>query len=247
MRSTILLLLLICCFHASAQQKYIEVSISDTILAKADWYSYRILLNAGSDASDYTASRKKNSTEDWYDQRQTKTALAFDTLLQKLKANGFRTDKPSLGDSINVYKREYPFLITRVITHSLDSLRLLGSLLKDQKNLVGYLESSAATNDSVFQKRLLKKILDKARAKAETIAVFSDLHVRGVISVSENRAEADKQQGGWTSYPPLSQFADMIPGWHTNIGPLSGLDTTNPDAVGWYLLSGNYTIRFWVE
>jgi len=104
-----------------------------------------------------------------------------------------------------------------------------------------------ATRDSAFQDALFRKMLRQARTKAESIAAFTDLHIRGVLAVTEDK-NGEGETGGWTSYPPLSALAEsVIPGWHTTISGPSNIVAGDFTAAGWYPLNGRITVRFWVE
>jgi hypothetical protein len=232
MKLTLIVLILLACGRSIAQQKFIEVTVSDTVLTKADLFVYKIVLT---------------SFEDLDQRTQMKTQRTFDSLKSVLSAEGFVLISPSLAESYNISRPEMSFLWTHILTHSIDSLGILYRQLRSQKGLTGLLELAVAQQDSAYQAKLYKKILDKAREKAETIAAQSNQHVQGVLAVTENKGEKDGT-GGWTSYPPLSDIAtSVIPGWHTTIlSPAKGI-IADPSLAGWYPLAGTFTVRFGVE
>jgi hypothetical protein len=248
MKPAITFLALVCCCQTMAQQKYIEVTVSDTVLVKPDLFIYKIILTPDDDPQEFVAARRGHQPmEDVYEQRLSKGKNRFDSLKSALRAGGYAVYRSSLGDSVNIIQPEMSLFFARVITHSIDSLEILSRRLRDMKGLRGYLEESVATQDSSFQEELFRKILRRARAKAESIAAFNDQHVRGVLTVTEGKKE-DVSGGGWTSYPPLSALTeDLTPGWHTTISGPSKIVVGNLSAIGWYPLSGTFTVRFWVD
>jgi len=246
----ILLTILCCCSRAIAQQKFIEVTVSDTVVARADVFVYKVSLIPGEDYSSPGGYPKDQRQAEAMDQRRkVKLRHTFDSLRSALKGQGFVLYKPSLEESVNIYQREVSMLSVRVLTHSVDSLEILSRQLQRQEGLTGFLEVAVAAHDSVFQKRLFKKNLEKAWAKAESIANYSNQHVRGVLTVTENKDEGGAS-GGWTSYPPLSYMAEsVIPGWHTSIKAPVNIVPPDPEpsSLDWYPIAGTFTIRFWIE
>ena len=251
MKWNLILLTILCCFsRAIAQQKFIEVTVSDTVVARADVFVYKITLIPDEDYSSLGGSPKyQEQVEAVAQRRKVKLRHTFDSLRSALKAQGFVLYKSSLEESVNIYQRDVSVLSLRVLTHSVDSLEMLSRQLQRQEGLTGYLEVAMAAHDSVFQKRLFKKNLEKAWAKAESIANYSNQHVRGVLTVTENKDEGGAT-GGWTAYPPLSYMAEsVIPGWHTSIkAPVNIVPPEpEPSSLDWYPIAGAFTIRFWIE
>jgi hypothetical protein len=248
MKLNLTILALLCCCGAMAQQKFIEVTASDTVLAKANLFVYKITLTPEDDFSEFGGpSKTRRSMEDIMQLRRLKAEHTFDSLKKVLKAEGFNVCKSSLGDSFNIYQHDMPFFSARTVTHSIDSLGLLYRQLRNQKGLIGSLELAVAVPDSSYQKSLFKKILAQAWTKAENIAACNNQHVQGILAVTENKTE-EGGTGGWTSYPPLSALGDsMIPGWHTTIRAQASIVIADPISMDWYPLAGTFTVRFSVE
>ncbi|HTR31800.1 MAG TPA: hypothetical protein VMH27_21150 [Puia sp.] len=248
MKSIFVVLAFFWCVRATGQQKYVEVTVSDTVLVKPDLFVYGLEMTASDDATDYTMTRKSHQPVlDLYRQRILQEKSRFDSLKSALKAAGFAVYRSSLGDSVNVLQSDVPVFMARVITRSVDSLGMLSQKLRNVKGLRGYLQAVVATRDSAFQDALFRKMLRQARTKAESIAAFTDLHIRGVLAVTEDK-NGEGETGGWTSYPPLSALAEsVIPGWHTTISGPSNIVAGDFTAAGWYPLNGRITVRFWVE
>jgi len=117
-----------------AQQKFIEVTVSDTVLIKADLFVYKIMLTPDEDFTAMAGSSKnQRSYEDMSRQRQMKAGRTFDSLKSVLTAEGFVLFKSSLGDSFNIYQRDMPSFWARIITRSVDSLGILYRQLHQQK------------------------------------------------------------------------------------------------------------------
>ena len=249
MKLNLTLLAILFCCHGMAQQKFIEVTVSDTVLAKADLFVYQIMLTPEEDFAEFERpSKNQRSMEDIRQERQMKGQRSLDSLKSALMAEGYMLVKPSLEESFNIYQREMRIPSISIMTRSVDSLTTLCHQLQHQKGLVGILQVAIASHDSSYQDKLFKKILDKARKKAQSIADFSNLHIQGVLAVTENKTEG-REVGGWTSYPPLSDLAEsIVPGWHTTVNStLKNIVIADLSSIGWYPLAGSFTVRFWVE
>jgi hypothetical protein len=189
--------------------------------------------------------------EDIRQERQMKGQHSFDSLKSALTQEGFMLVKPSLQESFNIYQGDMRIASISIMTRSVDSLTTLYRQVQHQKGLVAMLQVAIASPDSSYQDKLFKKILDKARKKAQSIADYCNLHVQGVLTVTENKTEG-RDGGGWTSYPPLSDIAEsLVPGWHTTINTTTSTTSiiiAHPSSSdGWYPLAGTFTVRFWVE
>jgi hypothetical protein len=249
MKFNLLLLTTLLAGHSIAQQKFIEVTVSDTVMAKANLFVYQIVITPEDDVSEFASARKTHiSTEEITQQRMLKATQRLDSIKSVFISQGFLSYR-TLGDSFTISRHDIPLFTARFITHTIDSLAIMYRQIKGLKNVMGILELAASTQDSTYQNRLFSKVLAKGRAKAEKIAAFSDQHIRGISSVTENKAD-ETGPGGWTSYPPLSALSDystsVIPGWHTTIYPRDNI-VADPASITSYPMTASFTIRFSVE
>ena len=107
MKLNLTLLAILFCCHAMAQQKFIEVTVSDTVLAKADLFVYKLMLTSDEDFAEFERPFKNQpSMEDIRQERQMKGQHSFDSLKSALTAEGFMLVKPSLQESFNIYQRD---------------------------------------------------------------------------------------------------------------------------------------------
>lgn len=249
MKLNLTILALLCCCQVIGQQKYIEVTVSDTVMVKPDVFIYRIVSAPWDEALSYVTPRKgRESGGINYALLQSNGIHRFDSLKTALKAHGFAVLPQALADSVN-FTNESAMrnLSCKVITHSVDSLGMLYRMLADHAGLSCMLESAVAADDSVYQKKLFGKTFAKAHAKAEGLAVYSRQQVRDVLSVTESKAE-ESAIYGWTSYPPLSSLSsDYISGWHTTIRSSFQTAILDTEHLGWYPLILVLTVRFSAE
>ena len=118
MKFTFTFFALLCCSQLMAQQKFIEVTVSDTVLVKPDLFIYKIMLTPEDDVSVYGGSRKGHQPiEDVFEQRQSKTTKRLDSLKSALVSGGFVVYPFSLSDSVNIIQSGMPYFIVKAMTH----------------------------------------------------------------------------------------------------------------------------------
>jgi hypothetical protein len=90
MKSIFVLLAFFCFDRAAAQQKYIDVTVSDTVLVKLDLFVYKLIMTPNQDVPEYVATRKgRQAIENFYQQLQSTATDRFGSLKAALKAAGF--------------------------------------------------------------------------------------------------------------------------------------------------------------
>lgn len=217
----LLLLAILACFCAKAQSKFVEVTVNDTLLVKADLFVYRIRVLLPSETrrnSDTAAPRRspqgrqQRIAEDRQEQQQHYNQLA--ALLQQ---QGFRLKPPTLRERSRI-GYDYDYFVLTVETGSADSLQRLVQLVEKDKDVNGTLSAALVTHEENYMPALYKKLLEKAGKKAMALALATGHQLGEVLTVSENRLNT-----GWTAYSPAAA------------------DTGNG---GWNALSGSLTVRY---
>jgi hypothetical protein len=225
----------------NAQQKFVEVTATDTILAEATTFVYKLIANPAFETTSPDTSSNFKNAEDYYAQTKRNNEnnkKYFDSVIAVLRNRKFIFLQHSINNNFAISQSTDQIYSEEIIINSFDSLSLLYDQLKDQKRINGFVTVAKAKNESGYQNILYKKIIDQAYKKARTIAQCSKQKIGSIISVTENKASV----GGWTVYPPLSALGDSeIPG-HTNIQ--SGNEIL-PAKL--YSISASFTIRFSVE
>ena len=214
MKPLFLLLALSITIHVSAQEKFIEVTVSDTVLAEAQTFVYKLSV-AKEDNPLYYTARNSNPIQSM-EQQNKRAKRSLDSLIQILKQKRFNILPLSAQDTFEIASLLDRRFSRRILVHTLDSLAQLYQLIKNDARITATLDVTIAGDESAFQKTLWQKLISKATEKAKNIAAFTNHRITGVLSVTDTHE--DKNTGGWTSYPPLGRYFN-VPGWHTTIGP----------------------------
>ncbi|MBS1564271.1 MAG: SIMPL domain-containing protein [Bacteroidetes bacterium] len=218
------LLGIILCTQAQAQiQKFIEVTVTDSIHVKPDLFVYRISM------ADFTTTVSSDGRNKLRNEPKRKNTL-MDTVRQELTKLKFHILPATVEDSTSVspYPMDNEPLPVIVTLQSPDSLGALIDYVRMKKRLTGSLDRASTQNEALYYDKLYKKLIDAAQAKAEKLAAYSHQTILTVLSITEV-PEKSAAIGGWTSYPPLSDLAaqSVVPGWHTTIGPSSFWDNSH--------------------
>ena len=232
--------------QVTAQEKFIEVTVSDTVLVEANTFVYRVTLSA-IPLADYAVSHHLNYEQAMHLERRREME-ALDSLIHALQQKGFVALPPSASDSFQTQSMSNRSTYRRILVHTIDSLSRLFQFVKKDLRFEGSVEKARASDESTAQKMLWEKVLVAGRQKATVLAAASGLHITGVLSVIDKAEE--KAAGGWTSYPPLSALGDesSIPGWHTTFGPYAeNVLVTGVSINTFYPINATFTIRFAVE
>jgi len=245
-KEKLLFLGLLVCVQGAAQQKFIEVTAEDSILARADCFVYRIMLTPDMEEMERDTLRYSNYT--LYTQKadllKQSVARYFDSLKLALRQRGFTFIQAAVTDSFNIVQAP-GFASVYVLLHSVDSLSQLHQLLQHQKKLTSLLMAVFARDESAYQKMLYKKLLDAATVKAKNIAAYTHQKIGGILSVTENKTEEEKSTRGWTSYAPLSAISDMVLSYAVKPGDL--VLNSDPRLPSLYPIKASFTVRFSTE
>ncbi|WP_153798332.1 hypothetical protein [Foetidibacter luteolus] len=200
---TIITLLLILIFADSySQDRFIEVTVYDTLLVPPDCYVYRINCMANLEDEVYNEERYKKPAS--FRKRQeiqnTKLKTTFDSVINLLKARGFHITQDSFTEEFDIQKDDVSFYSGDIKTCSSDSLRELYKIIKTIPFMSGSLISYWAMNENPYYEHLHKKLITKATDKAKSIASLAGLNISGIQSITE--AKKENKSGGWTAYPP---------------------------------------------
>lgn len=224
---------------AHAQQKSIEVTVTDTVYLKATefWYNIRI-----DDARDdiYDEPDTINTYKN-YNSRRIRAAenkkRIEDSLSALLIGKGFAVVPPT-AESRFVQSYDDPGFGINILANSLDSVQVLYNIIKNSPFITGHISGRKATDETAARKRLITKVLAAARVKASVIADVSKLILGAIVSVKEVEKEA-----GWVAYPPLSALAGNS-GWHAIIDNTATMGNTRDATDDYYAISATLTVIF---
>ncbi len=190
MRKIVLLLFIMVLGVSSyAQNSYIELTVTDTMLVKADYFHLRVNIVPDYDNTIDTIGLKTDP--DYYKnklerqrQKQLEQVHKVEILL---KENGFLLEPIALGE-LN-YKSSVPFSSV-VTTTNTKALQFLLNLSKTGKGITFNLLNVGSKNEEEKYNKLFKKVLDKAKEKATYIASLQNKKLGGIISLIDKRLES---------------------------------------------------------
>jgi uncharacterized protein YggE len=239
----LLLLLWLAPLYASSQEKFVEVTVSDTAWVKPNQFVYSIwvLPSAADDNQDtlnnFSSYQKKQLAI------KTKQRQVLDSLRDMVFKKGFFILPVNVhyaysteGEGSNSVD---------VLTSTTDSLALLYNLIDNNLNVTGRVSSVSSSNEGVYENYLLKKLLSKANAKATEIANLSGIKIGKILSVKEARRESSN--GGWAAYPPHFLSSSMEPAWVETRSTGRYQSSDLPTVNGLYPIENTLVVRFAVQ
>lgn len=178
--------------QSSAQQKFIEVNVTDTVLAQADLFVYKIAL-LQNDEVEYSELRNKDgiACSKAMVQKEKMLKRIYDSVLHVLKNDKFSFIAQTVPDTFNITQRDYNVYSASILLHSFDSLSLLYNRIKNVKYLVGSVELARASDETAYRKLLYEKLLNEATMKAKDIVAYTNQKITGVQSVIKNTKEKE--------------------------------------------------------
>lgn len=238
----LLLSLLALCFigRVTAQEKFVEVTVSDTVLVEANTFVYQV--SAKEPSEDRYAIPGMKSVEQKLEQAKRRQKQMLDSVIQALQQKGFTILPLSADDSLQSARVFERLFSRRILVHTVDSVVRLYQLIKNDPRLDGSVITHTA-DESAAQKALWGKIIAEARKKAMAISEATNHHITGVLSVIDKPQE---RASGWTSYPPLHEDY-TFPGWHMGTAPEENVLVTGVPINTFYPIRATFTVRFAME
>jgi hypothetical protein len=181
---------------SGAQSNFVEVSVSDTIIATADQFLFQLMATPDFTMTETTDVAPARSRADYMrtekEMRQKQREM-LDAVEQRLKAKGFNALPVGIPDMMA--SRGFGNYFLNYHLPSIEALRRFQEALKDEKAVNAMLQSATTKAEEGNQKRLYSKLVERAKAKAEYLALLSGKKITGILSVSEN---IPPEMGGWS-------------------------------------------------
>lgn len=226
------------CITAVAQNNTLEVTVSDTALVKADYFVFRVQftpdMGYNSATTDTTGMRTDPTA--YYRRQQEKQRQMVQELSQqmenKIKNIGFTIEPTSLGEigyrsSLNSW--------INATTNSIKAVHDLLELIKTERSVsVNIIQLSGKEEDAV-NAALLKKLMAKARERAQIVAATMGKKVVAVVSMSDRKSD---QWNGVYSNPAM--LLNSIP--IRKDGSLA-----EHGIIPYYPISNSITVKFTVQ
>lgn len=201
MRTLIFSLLFLSSFvTATAQNNVIELTVSDTMLIKADYFHFRINIIPEYDTVyDTTGMRTDPDYMKKRAERQRQKQADYQLKIENnLKENGFFTEPITLNELTFKNANQYFFTVS---TNSLKAVQYLLKVSSAERGIAFNLLHIGSKEEEEHYKRLFKKVLTKAKEKAAFVAGLQNKKVTGILSITDKRLE---NQYGYTAITLLS-------------------------------------------
>lgn len=171
-----------------AQNNTIELTISDTLHIEGDYFHFRITVTPDYEMHVDTIGMRTdpNYGKNRMD-RQKQRQIDFQQAIEnKLKENGFFTTPLSIGEL--TFRSNSP-AIFNVSTNSIKAVQYLIQLASKERGIAFTLIGLSGKNEDEASKKLFKKVLAKARERANYIASLQNKKVTGIVSITDRRLE----------------------------------------------------------
>ncbi len=208
MKKLLLVLFLVSVSGAFAQSKFIEVEVRDKVTLKPASFKCVIMITGNDQDVENAIDYDKPFDENEYMNNVKRNREKVEREL-KLKKYNYKTDNgttlnPPLSGLLNG-----SITVNLTTARQLDELNLLMAQFSfasmSVKN-VEYLDHDKA------EMRLLKKIIDKAKIKADTIAGYSGLKLGRIVEVKESKEIDDFSANIKEVYFVMEQNNDLLAG-----------------------------------
>jgi hypothetical protein len=229
--------LFVLCITAVGQNNTLEVSVSDTALVKADYFVFRIQASPdmGSVGTVDTTGMRSDPTAYYRRQQEKQRQMIIEMAQQmenKIKNLGFTIEPTSLGEigyrsSVNSW--------FNATTNSIKSVHDLLELIKTERSVNINILQLASKEEDAVNASLLKKLMAKARERAQIIAATMGKKVLAVVSMSDRKSD---QWNGMYTNPTM--LLNAIPIRKDGIVAEHGI-------IPYYPISNSITVKFTVQ
>jgi len=181
------LLLLSSAFAVNAQTISIELTVSDTMLIKADYFHFRVNIIPEYDTVyDTTGMRDPDYAKKKAD-RQRQKQLDYQLKIENsLKENGFFLEPITLNELTFRNANQNFFAVS---TNSLKAIQYLVKLTSAERGVSFNLLHVGSKEEEEKYKQLFKKVLTKAKEKAAFVASLQNKKVTGILSITDKRLD----------------------------------------------------------
>ena len=177
--TSVLLLLSILSF--SQESRFIELTVSDTIILKSIGYTYQIEIGEQYEFFGIKIP-KKGDTDDTLTTSVTEVT-------NMIKKGNFLYSLSNENDYAISNKQAQPTILVEVTSE--DELKSLVNLLKQQPGITGKIKEVKYESPSKYLSQIYKKLYDTAAAQATLMATISGNVVGRLLSISEAKSDAD--------------------------------------------------------
>lgn len=193
-----------CFAHSQNNFEYVEVIVEDSLQIEAEEFFYTIqeVNYAYSEAVGFKTNKSTHNKITPLNQiRKIINELSIDTIGDE--GFGFTT----------VYNHEERAEVIHLKFTSQEKLVEFQRRAKEIKNLSGILTHTQSSKSELARKKLIQKLISKAKEEANYIAEQSKKTLGKIMIIKDADSQVESAEGEWASYPPLS----VIPGWVTSI------------------------------
>ncbi|MDE3251044.1 MAG: SIMPL domain-containing protein [Bacteroidota bacterium] len=191
---------------SQTNQEYVEVIASDTISFAPDHF----LFSAHLGTEEVIALQQGDSGI------ATRPAELFRKMLADTRSLIRSMKIDTVAMNVDYVTRNYAYQATIILSfNNVEKLRKFVGEAREIKGLSGFVFNKTSVNTAEYRKKLTEKLLTKARADAEAIALASGKRITGLLSVADDTAtagEAESVVPGWRAIAPRRYFDFTYPG-----------------------------------
>ena len=155
--------------NAKAQEQYVEVAVSDTVLLPADQFVYQVIAMPDMYMETTEVVPAAPATRVDYAKREREMRLLqkkqLDTIEAKLKRAGFVALPAGIQDMM-ASRGFGNYFLTYQLT-SVDALKRFQDILKTSNNVNAVLQSATSKSEEQYQQRLYAKLMEKAKKEEQ--------------------------------------------------------------------------------
>lgn len=191
MKKLALIVLLLISLTGVAQNKFIEVEVTDTISLKPLNFQVNVYVN-----DEFVVAFDEDNEDEVYDalaekEKEKNKIQQVRSMLLSKKYVVRPLDESKLSPfEMKVYGREKREGLT-VNVIGLVEVQKLNELLDSNKDIKTIVTVLKYANEQVAEEQLIKKLVDKAKTRASVIGANAQLKLGKIIEVSEGRPSAE--------------------------------------------------------
>jgi hypothetical protein len=203
------LIIILASFSASAQQNFIELTVSETIQVNAIEFTYEVSVG-GTSAYDMMMDEYEHN----YDEDEDEIEVIEPTIEEVAKSllDAKFSVEPS---NVNLYtvssnKKQSSLMVT---VKNVDELKRLTETVKNIEGASGKIIDTKFEEASVYYSASYPRLMALAKKRADLLATTSGKKAGGVIQVSEGRLSNTATGDTWSNYmTSIMEMASMMEG-----------------------------------
>lgn len=170
-----------------SQSGSIEVEVIDSVQVKATSFEYILTLEDDYESFAFEEGEEDVKMKELKNKNTKKTKLNdLETFLKnkKYKYTSLSESNLETNNKYNIFKSNDGFKIS---VSSFEELKKLSSEVKELDKVSGTIGKTTYQDKSQFEEELIKRLIEKAKTKAQTIVKYSNLTLGKIIEIKETK------------------------------------------------------------